>query len=293
MSWPRSSKILAAGGCLAFLALAVGALPQDSRRVVRDDFSGAEISSENWYVCRRPENSFSLVDHQGKRAVRTFMRPPDARILEEKHRACLEEGEKYKPQNDLRAEIWEQQDLKLPYGTEVWIAFSFFVSEPPKGAEVPNIVVGQVKQEGGLRPVLAQRFGNRRFVVTIAQEDKSPRSDPDGCSVVVASSERSNPATACKRDLEFTQLGVLPTGFNRWIRMTYRFKLGIQDGLLDIWADGKPIATIRGRIGYPGQAGARQYFKFGPYNNTDLVSYELEAFIAGYRRGFSRADVEN
>ena len=47
---------------------------------------------------------------------------------------------------------------------------------------------------------------------------------------------------------------------------------------------------VKGRIGYRDGTTGLQYFKYGPYR--DPASYDDTAFIAQYRRGPTRADVE-
>jgi hypothetical protein len=64
--------------------------------------------------------------------------------------------------------------------------------------------------------------------------------------------------------------------------MTYRIRPGIENGLLEVWADGRLIAKAAGRIGYRDGVKGSQYFKFGPY--ADPAPYDLKAYLARYRR---------
>jgi hypothetical protein len=94
----------------------------------------------------------------------------------------------------------------------------------------------------------------------------------------------------CRRDVDVQQLGVLPSPFGRWVSMLYRIRLGGPSGLVEIWADGRPIARVTGRIGFRTSRPGKQYFKFGPYREPQ--SYATYARLAAYARGFRREDVE-
>src|SRR6185295_14786475 len=89
----------------------------------------------------------------------------------------------------------------------------------------------------------------------------------------------------CKRDLTVDARELLPSPFDKWVRMTYRIKPGLEKGLLEVWADGKPIAKAAGRIGYRDSARGSQYFKFGPYSDSDPpLFFDVKAYLARYRR---------
>jgi hypothetical protein len=94
----------------------------------------------------------------------------------------------------------------------------------------------------------------------------------------------------CRQDVEVEQLGVLPDAFGRWVTMLYHIRLDGSSGLVEIWADGQPIARVTGRIGFRTNRPGKQYFKFGPYREPQ--SYATYARLAQYARGFRREDVE-
>jgi hypothetical protein len=96
---------------------------------------------------------------------------------------------------------------------------------------------------------------------------------------------------SCASDIAVIQFALLPSPFNHWITMTYHIKAGVPEGLLEIWADRVHIANVSGRIGYADSASDIQYFKFGPYR--DPTTYDIQAFITRYRRGSTRADVDD
>jgi hypothetical protein len=93
----------------------------------------------------------------------------------------------------------------------------------------------------------------------------------------------------CAQDVAIARHNPLPDPFGRWVEMIYHIHLNGRSGLLDVWADGQPIVTVQGRIGFRTDGGGRQYFKFGPYRNHQ--SYSTFARLAHYARGFSREDI--
>jgi hypothetical protein len=54
------------------------------------------------------------------------------------------------------------------------------------------------------------------------------------------------------------------------------------DGLVEVWADGKPIAKVTGRIGFATRARGKQYFKFGPYRDRETST--IFAMLTNYLR---------
>jgi hypothetical protein len=95
---------------------------------------------------------------------------------------------------------------------------------------------------------------------------------------------------SCKQDLTVAPLGFLPDPFGHWVTMLYHTRLNGPDSLLEVWADGQPIARVTGRIGFKTNGPGRQYLKFGPYRRHQ--PYSTYAEIAHYARGFQRKEVE-
>ncbi len=304
-------------GVLLVLACLHEPRAQAVKQVVHDDFQGAEVSPENWFVCRRPENAMQVVARPGGgRAVQLLahrVRPRILRLEEflalERHGGCIDGDGKYRPDGTQRAELWEKRELVEPFGTETWIQFEFMVASPPPGAAVPHLVIGQLKQDGDRSPVLAQRFSRRQFMVTINQDNDSPGRNPKDtdCRIIVAhdASLRTPfassvgqdarevvhappigpgaPNSGCRLGVTVDSRELLPSPFDQWVRMTYRIKPGINDGLLEVWADGTLVAKAAGRIGYRDNVAGSQYFKFGPYASPSL-SHDVKAYLARYRR---------
>ena len=131
--------------CAACLAIASPA----SAQVIRDDFSSGGLSPRNWFVCRRPENEFKLVQSEGAafRAVEATVRPRKDMVFAMlvAHPACANSGVPFEPERDERAELWEADDIRLEFGTDVWYRFSFMV-DPAIPTDAGRLVIGQWKQ---------------------------------------------------------------------------------------------------------------------------------------------------
>ncbi len=319
-----------------------------SAQVIRDDFSSGGLSPRNWFICRRPENEFKLVQtaDSPSHALEVTVRPRQdlavfAMIMA--HPGCANSGVPFEPEKDERAELWEADAIRLDHGTDVWYRFSFLV-DPGLPVDAGRLVIGQRKQANsatGSSPSIAQRFNGRAFTITIEQDNTAPGHPPENtqCRIWVAADARAARAAGgseahglsllartgraagepaelpslghderdvshgatlrpdgtatplpCRRDVEVEQLGVLPDAFGRWVTMLYHIRLDGSSGLVEIWADGQPIARVRGRIGFRTNGPGKQYFKFGPYREPQ--SYATYARLAQYARGFRREDVE-
>jgi hypothetical protein len=99
-----------------------------------------------------------------------------------------------------------------------------------------------------------------------------------------------NEVHLCARDVHIAAHGNLPDPWGRWTRMLYHIRATADSaGLIEVWADDKPIATVTGRIGFHEGATALQYFKFGPYRNHP--GYDSYAMLARYTRAPRREDI--
>ncbi|GLS17684.1 hypothetical protein GCM10007874_06990 [Labrys miyagiensis] len=293
----RQIAILAMVGC-SFSGLARA---QD----VRDDFTGSTLDPANWFQCDRPENHFDIetVPGQGFRAAVATVAPRNdvaAQTFLNSHQACLNGPPPFTPEaDDERAELWEADDLALRLGTEVRYEFAMLI-DPGISDRSPRFVSGQWKQ-GGRSPFLAQRFDGHAFTVTIQQDNRSADAAlrPE-CRIVAAAdsvspkvpgssfshSDQPHGSTGitCDSDVKVTTYGPLPSPFGRWVTMGFHLKdVGTDRALIEISADGKPIAKVTGRIGYTDASGsAMQYFKFGPYRDRETgVNF---AKLARFRR---------
>ncbi len=95
----------------------------------------------------------------------------------------------------------------------------------------------------------------------------------------------------CAQGVEVTRHAALPDPVGRWVTMTYHLRATADaHGLLEVWADDMPIATVRGRIGFRDGRAGLQYFKFGPYR--DHANYSTYVLLARYGRASTRADLD-
>ncbi len=298
---------------------------------IRDDFHGARLSSETWFVCHRDENEFTIVPvpDQGFSAAKALVRGRASVArpgVSAAHTACADERGAYTRDGAQRAELWEEDALHQPFGTEVWYQFAMYI-DPSIASRHRHLVIGQWKQRGGNSPFVAQRFRGRTFTITIEQDNRSPARDPGKtqCRVVVASERDERPSKlalvaragampstdpsdadpvqglapaswldrpqGCATDISVQRFGPLPDPFGRWTVMRYHIKATADgDGLLEVWADGRPIVKVTGRIGFAAdRETADQYFKFGPYREPAEGS--IYAMLARFRRGPTLDDV--
>jgi hypothetical protein len=96
--------------------------------------------------------------------------------------------------------------------------------------------------------------------------------------------------------LRIDRSGYLPNpwstdGTASWIDLVFHIKGG-ENGIVELWANGKPIAKATGWIGYEGidQPVDTQYFKFGPYR--DPAGYDTVIYLDNLARGHSFAEVD-
>jgi polysaccharide lyase-like protein len=310
-------------------------------QTLRDDFAGPGFSTEIWYPCFRDENVLSIVPipEVGFNAAMLVVNPrKDIEPIgwQPRHRGCGQQaGGSYHPdKNDERAELWEADSNHLKFGTEVWYRFSMYIDPTIPRSDGNRLVIGEWKEDGGHSPMVAQRFKNRHFTITVEQDDDTPdrMKGDDDCRILVAQDDglpslgladvagESGLSSAAPplqessvwapggHDLDVAQGTVaglspcgtgitirtfqnLPNVFGRWTVMMYHLRASVDgDGILEVWANGAPIVTVTGRIGFRDHQAGRQYFKFGPYR--DHVAYSTYAMLAKFARGPTRADVD-
>ena len=172
-----------------------------------------------------------------------------------------------------RNEIRTTPRGRVMFGQEAWYSFSFRMDGTLPTRQTKRWVSGQWKQQCSGSPFLAQRFDRGVFQITV--QDNS-------CRVIVASSEglgqrlplahetgkQARPRTPCRSDIkvEYSANPKLPNPFGNWVDMSYRVRGGRNgSGLVEIWANGRFIARVKGSIGYDHMSGPNQYFKFGIY----------------------------
>lgn len=286
----------------AFLAPAA-ALADDPPPPVplMENFEGGDIFLGALAPCRRPENRFAdqgEVYRMGRLAgSMTVFPPPLTRGLElvPPSKECLDPGQPYTPDGTERAEVWERQQDRLPFGTDVWYGFSMYIGGTVSPTDGNRLVIGQWKEAGGSSPILAQRFKNRTFFVTIEQDSDTP---DVSCRILVAYQNEPPPMAdssgpddkPCMKDLTLERFDYLPNPFDTWTDMVYHLRPSPEGkGIVEVFAGGKLIARATGRIGYANPPLPIQYFKFGPYR--DPATYTTTAYLDAFRRGSSYEEV--
>jgi hypothetical protein len=222
--------------------------------------------------------------------------------------------------NSQRAEIWERQELWVPYDQGIWYGFAVNFAEPiPQDNH--RYVIAQWKRQisgtkGDFSPFLGIRLNRGKLYASVETNLVSSTSIGTGfakCAsgetavwlrpetnqtrALVATDESWTSAdgdhfNACTREIRVINRGnFLPSPRSGWIDFAIYSKPGPQgDGHIEIFANRKWVVTVRGRIGHSEKGlGPHQYFKFGPYraNHTDVWTLYYDEF----RRGPNCLDV--
>lgn len=222
-----------------------------------------------------------------------------------------------------RAEIWEKTDIRAPYDQGVWFGFAVKFGEPIP-LDDHRYLIAQWKREidpgakGDFSPFLAIRLHGGKLFATIetnyvAPDGATPQTGATGCSqgavpvwfrpetnqmrALVATDSGWTPQNndlyhGCTTDIQVTDHGnALPLPQSGWIDFAFYTKPDADGrGVVEIFANGSPIVTIKGHIGHDDIGlGKNQYFKFGPYragHNNDWTMYYDD-----FRRSPKCADV--
>lgn len=293
---------------------------------IGDGFESGRIDPRVWAPCPRTENRFFIeetVVRSGRYAAGMALLPdgtmppaiPPAEVARRRS-GCMDTapGAVFKPEDDQRAELWLQSTQ--PAGTDSWFGFSFRIDSPDAGAGGNRLVVGQWKQSSSQSPILAQRFKGGAFHLTLEQATASPGQQ---CRVLVAWQDGFDfsdfpagtrsflhggaeglddeldgapppaPAAECSRDLAIDRMAPLPSPFGAWVDMVVHLRVaGRADDMIEVWANGQPVVTVRGPVGSP--AAHDQYFKFGPYRDPSPAP--LVVRFDDFSRGDSFAAVD-
>lgn len=197
------------------------------------------------------------------------------------------------------------------FGDEVWYKFSFRVSGDIAEIGSRRFVIGQWKGPGDGSPMLAQRFDNGIFHITVQDNDvryvvASAEGDPDAIVSAQQESVGQQPAAPTEDfpspdrypgDSEVRVIpepnAVLPDPRKGWVDMVYRIRPGRTDneygprrpGEIDVWANGKKIVSVRGNIGATLKKDnllplKGPYFKFGIYRlrQPGIVRFGFDEF---------------
>lgn len=251
---------------LALLALGGSRLPIDPAWGLADGFEPGPLRADIWSDRRLLPGAVAIqadAVRNGAGALAITVRPGDD---------PLQDGSD-------RAELAEAQAVRLPAGQEVWYGFSMRLAEPLP-ADGNRLIIGQWHQSMPGSPFIAQRFRDGIFHITLQ----------DGrCRIWLAWQKGGQPKNrhACRIDVE--RFADLPPSDSGWIDMVYHIRADPDgDGLVEVWANGRPIARATGSIGYDGMR--QQFFKFGPYR--DHTAYATTVYLDSFRRGASFAQVD-
>jgi Polysaccharide lyase len=212
-----------------------------------------------------------------------------------------------------RAEVWERTDLWAPYGEGMWYGFAVRFADPIPGDD-HRYLIAQWKREilpgaeGDFSPFLALRMTNGKLYATVEANYVAPSAGAGGIPTFFRPQKNQMRALVATDDswtaadaklfssstaaLDVEQHGnPLPRPSSGWIELAVFVKPGPDgSGHIEIIANGKPVATIKGPIGHADKGlGGRQYFKFGPYRAGHAGTWTL--YYDHFRRSPDRRDV--
>lgn len=222
-----------------------------------------------------------------------------------------------------RAEIWEKTELRVPYDQGVWYGFAVKFDDPIPDRD-HRYLIAQWKREihpgaeGDFSPFLALRMDMGKLFATVETNYLPPASTgPDGAParcdtgevpvwlrpdvnqmrILVAADANWKPEdgslfNACTRAVTITDhRNPLPDPKSGWIDFAVYTKPGPDGtGHIELFANSKPIVTIKGHIGHADKGlGENQYFKFGPYRAADTTNWTL--YYDDFRRSPRCGDV--
>jgi hypothetical protein len=278
--------------------------------VLSDGFEGSDFAeSGGLYYRENYEQTAGMVEFQkdvtrtGGGALKLSIKP----LCETANDGCSE-----------RAEIWEKTALRVPYDQGVWYGFAVKFANP-----IPNddhrYLIAQWKREiepgadGDFSPFLALRLRNGKLFATVetnylATEGNTTqpcngtvpvwlRPETNQMRALVATDGSWQPEdgqlySSCTSALQVTDHGnKLPSPDSGWIDFAVYTRPGPDgSGHIEIFANSKPIVTVKGRIGHADRGlGKNQYFKFGPYRAAHTTEWTL--YYDDFRRSPNCADV--
>lgn len=278
--------------------------------VLKDNFEGKTFAADSGlYYKKNFEQSAGMVRfvtgdaRQGKQALQLSIRPLCAAGAS----GCSE-----------RAEVWEKKKVLVPYGDEVWYAFSMKLADPIPHDDHRYLMAQWKRQirpdaQKSYSPFLALRLDKGKIVITVETDEVKVEplgttERPDRCKPgetlvsdrphdkqtrALVAWQANMPVTdwryqnACTTEIAVKHYGNnIPAAESGWIDFVFDVKTGPRgNGHIAIAANGKPVALVTGHIGHQGVGlGPDMYFKFGPYrgageNSVWTVMYDR------FRRG--------
>lgn len=222
-----------------------------------------------------------------------------------------------------RAEVWERPEVLANYDSPVWYGFSMKLADPVPSDDHRYVMAQWKRQiipgaEKDYSPFFALRLDKGKLVFTIDSDSlgvvplgsdgretdclpgEAPVNDRKdyGQTRALAAFEEGM-ATAdwryvngCTSDLEVIRHAPgLPAADSGWIDFALMIQTGPEGGgRIEILANERWIATVKGRIGHQGEGlGDKQYFKFGPYRAAQETEWTV--LYDRFRRGPECEDV--
>lgn len=298
------------------LCLAVPVSADPASTVLVDGFDGTDFApGGGLYYRENYEQSAGKVEFQqevkrtGAGALKLSIRP----LCPSESDGCSE-----------RAEVWEKTELRVPYDRGVWYGFAVKFGEPiPQDDH--RYLIAQWKREidpgadGDFSPFLALRLRNGKLFATVETNYLQPKAQPASNDAAGLCESGSTPVwlrpetnqmralvatdaswaaedgalfAACTDAIQVVDHGnKLPRPDSGWIDFAiYTLPGPDGSGHVEIFANGKPIVTVKGHIGHADKGlGANQYFKFGPYRAAHTTDWTL--YYDDFRRSPNCADV--
>jgi hypothetical protein len=305
---------MAAVAAAIFATIPVNADPASV--VLRDTLDGPDFSEDGGLYYRENfEQTAGTVEFQkdvklsGEGALKLSIKPNCGAT----RRGCSE-----------RAEIWEKTELRVPYNEGVWYGFAIKFGDPiPQDDH--RYLIAQWKREidpgaeGDFSPFLALRLRNGKLFATVETNYIEPkpqlasdssagvceagstpvwlRPETNQMRALIATEAGWTPQhgaiySACTDAIQVTDHGnKLPSPDSGWIDFAIYTKPGPDGtGHIELFANGKPIVTVKGHIGHADAGlGENQYFKFGPYRAAHDNEWVL--YYDNFRRSPNCADV--
>ncbi|WP_102224835.1 polysaccharide lyase [Acidimangrovimonas sediminis] len=321
--WHGRGLAACLGGAVVALGLAVsvtlgaaGPARADWRKPLADDFEGTTFAPGGGLFFKKNfEQSAGKVTFEkgpGAFSGKGYLKLSVRHICPPGREGCSE-----------RAEIWQRTRNRVPFGAGIWDGFAVRFAKPiPRDDH--RYVIAQWKREidpgakGDWSPFLAIRMDRGKLFVTVETDwAKAVSVGPKGVRarcpagqtpvwlrpkthqmralVVADRGFEKGDATdfnACTDRIRVTRHGApLPQPGTKWVDYVIYSRPGAHGkGHIEIFADNRWIATVKGDIGFdaPG-LGKNQYFKFGPYRDGEQGIWTM--YYDDFRRSPQCRDV--
>jgi Polysaccharide lyase len=205
-----------------------------------------------------------------------------------------------------RLEIREAPSVALDFGTEAWYRFSFRIDGDRWRSGDQRWIIAAWKQQVDGSPFLAFRYDRNVFHITVQSagvrhvlasslvDSRMLMKVLDGGQTsrfgFISDSDQYEGASDLQLNFNRNST-VLPDPYENWVDMAVRVKGGLNgDGVVEIYANGRFIASATGTIGIPGATANKQYLRLG--HNRDRIPGSATLFLDNYKRGATREDVE-